>query len=154
MPRSLRPCIKIEPGFMDVIRLPAQLPSIKKAQSFIKKCLPSGALASGLATRVALILDEVLVNIVRYAYPQVHTGEFEVCCWADEAGLIWLEVRDWGVPFNPLERERPDPSLDLSSRRMGGWGIEIIRLMTDEVTYQHLLDANILTLRFINQARP
>ena len=60
----------IETGCMDAIRLPARLPSIKKAQSFIKKRLPPWALASGLAPRVALILDEVLVNIVRYAYPR------------------------------------------------------------------------------------
>lgn len=138
---------------MNVIRLPAQLPSIKKAQSFIKKRLPPWALASGLATRVALILDEVLINIVRYAYPQAQTGEFEVGCYVNAAGLLCLEVRDWGVPFNPLERDRPDPSLDLSARRVGGWGIEIIRRLTDEVTYQHLQEANILTLRFLNQAR-
>ncbi len=138
---------------MDVIRLPAQLPSIKKAQAFIKKRLPPGASDSGLASRMALILDEVLINIVRYAYPQVHPGEFEVRYGSDEAGLICLEVRDWGAPFNPLERERPDPSLDLAARRVGGWGIEIIRRMTDAAIYQHLQGANILTLRFLNQAR-
>ena len=138
---------------MDVIRLSAQLPSIKKAQAFIQKRLPPWALASGLASRVALILDEVLINIVRYAYPQAHTGEFEVGCCADEAGFICLEVRDWGVPFNPLERERPDPSLDLAARRIGGWGIEIMRRMTDEATYQYREEANILTLRFRNEAK-
>ena len=74
-------------------------------------------------------------------------------CGSDEAGLLCLEVRDWGAPFNPLERGRPDPSLDLSARRVGGWGIEIVRRMTDEVTYQHLQDANILTLRFLNKTR-
>ncbi len=138
---------------MDVIRLPARLPSIKKAQSFIGKRLPPWALASGLASRVALILDEVLINIVRYAYPQVPTGEFEVGCCVAEPGPLCLEVRDWGVPYNPLEQERPDPSLELDARRLGGWGIEIVRRMADEVTYQHLQDTNILTFRFFNKPR-
>ncbi len=134
---------------MASIRLPAHLPSIKKALSFLKKCMARWAVDAELATRVELILDEALINIVRYAYPQGEAGDFEVRCSADGTGRLCLEVRDWGVPFNPLDRERPDPSEELTSRRVGGWGIEFMRRLTDEMTYQHLEGANILTLCFI-----
>ena len=104
-------------------------------------------LEAALAERVELALEEALVNISRYAYPG-QAGDFEVHCRRGVEGQLYLEIDDWGIPYNPLERARPDPSQDLASRRVGGWGVELIRRMADDLTYTHAQGKNILSLTF------
>ncbi len=94
-----------------------------------------------------LALEEALVNISRYAYPN-RAGEVEVHCCLDDEGQLHVEIHDWGLPYNPLERGRPDPSQDLAARRVGGWGVELMRRMVDDLTYTYAQGKNILSLRF------
>jgi serine/threonine-protein kinase RsbW len=132
---------------MDSIRLPARLESVTEVRSFLRRKMSRWNLEAGLANRVELALEEALVNISRYAYPN-HPGEVEVhCCLGDE-GQLHLEIHDWGLPYNPLERGRPDPSQDLASRRVGGWGVELIRRMVDDLKYTYAQGKNILSLTF------
>ena len=132
---------------MDSIRLPARLESMAEARSFLRERLRGCNLEVGLADRVELALEEALVNISRYAYPD-HPGDLEVHCRRDDLGQFHLEIHDWGSPYNPLERERPDPSQALASRRVGGWGVELIRRMADDLKYAHTEGENILCLTF------
>ena len=133
---------------MDSIRLPARLESIKEARSFIKKKMRGWNMeATKLAERVELALEEVLVNISRYAYHQ-EEGNVEVHCCLRQGGQLYLEIHDWGIPFNPLERALPDPAQDLSSRRVGGWGVALMRRMADDLQYTYDQGKNILSLTF------
>ena len=132
---------------MDSIRLPARLESVTEARSFLREKMSRWNLDAGLVHRVELALEEALVNISRYAYPN-HAGEVEVHCCLNDEGQLHLEIHDWGLPYNPLERDRPDPSQDLAARRVGGWGIELMRRMVDNLTYTHSEGKNILSLRF------
>jgi anti-sigma regulatory factor (Ser/Thr protein kinase) len=132
---------------MDSIRLPARLESIAEVRSFLKEKLRHWHLAAGLADRVGLALEEALVNISRYAYPD-HPGDVEVSCRQDDDGQILLEIHDGGSPYNPLARDRPNPFQDLASRRVGGWGVELIRRMADDLAYSHAQGKNILSLTF------
>lgn len=135
---------------MDSIRLPARLESIGELLRFIKEKMREWNLDGRLAGRVELALEEALVNITRYAYPDLE-GEVELHCGLGDEGQLYLEIHDWGIPFNPLERDRPDPSQNLSSRRLGGWGIELIRQMVDYLKYTNTQGKNILSLTFLSR---
>jgi sigma-B regulation protein RsbU (phosphoserine phosphatase) len=121
-----------------------------EARSFLQKKIQEWNLDADLVARVELAVEEVLVNISRYAYPN-HTGDVEVHCRRGDKGQLHLEIHDWGIPYNPLERDRPDPAQDLASRRVGGWGVELMRRMVDELKYSHAQGKNILSLTFRSQ---
>ncbi len=132
---------------MDAIRVPARLESTPEVRSFLKEKTSGWNLHDELTGRMELALEEALVNISRYAYVN-EVGDIEVHCRLDQKGQLHLEIHDWGIPYNPLERGHPDPSQDLASRRVGGWGVELMRRMVDDLTYTYSGGQNILSLTF------
>ncbi|WP_455664920.1 ATP-binding protein [Phocaeicola sp.] len=99
-----------------------------------------------LAYSIRLSCEEIIVNIISYAYP------------AGTAGYIWLnvtkekkclriEIRDGGVPFNPIERQDPDISQELEEREIGGLGIFLVLQNMDNVEYRYEEGENKLILR-------
>lgn len=132
---------------MDAIRVPARLESMPEVRSFLKERASGWNLNAELTGRMELALEEALVNISRYAYLDQH-GDVEVHCRLSKEGQLHLEIHDWGTPYNPLERARPDPSQDLASRKVGGWGVELMRRMVDDLKYTYSRGQNILSLTF------
>ena len=56
------------------------------------------------------------------------------------------EVKDKGVPFNPLEMKDPDITLSAAEREIGGLGIFITKKTMDTVAYRFEDGQNILTM--------
>ena len=79
-----------------------------------------------LSYAIRLVSEEIIVNILNYAYPQQAEGYLTLCLW-DEDGEITLEFIDGGIPFNPLDKADPDISLPLEQREIGGLGIFLVR---------------------------
>ena len=63
------------------------------------------------------------------------------------SGILTLQFRDRGKPFNPLAKANPDLKLPLESRPVGGLGIYMVKQFVDEVDYAYRDGFNILTLR-------
>ena len=61
-------------------------------------------------------------------------------------GAVRITFTDWGIPFNPLEREDPDLILSFKERRKGGLGIMVVKKICDDVSYVREGDRNILKL--------
>ncbi|MBU0971235.1 MAG: ATP-binding protein [Proteobacteria bacterium] len=99
-----------------------------------------------LVYQVELSLEEVLVNVISYAYPQGSQGNVAVnCSWEVCQGLT-IEVVDYGDAFDPLAKPDPDTSLSLDERSIGGLGIFLTKKMMDKVTYDRCQGKNILTM--------
>ncbi|MCG5511451.1 ATP-binding protein [Ectothiorhodospira lacustris] len=92
-----------------------------------------------------LALDELVTNIIHYAYPdgQTHSFSLELRRVDDR---VEAELIDDGIPFNPLEAPEPDLDADLDSRRIGGLGIHFVRQTMDEVSYRFERGQNRLRL--------
>ena len=71
---------------------------------------------------IRLVVEELVVNVADYAYPDGDNDYLDVDIKRD-ADSITLCFRDGGVPFNPLAKELPNTSLPLEKRRIGGLGI-------------------------------
>jgi phosphoserine phosphatase RsbU/P len=95
---------------------------------------------------VRLSLEEIVVNIIHYAYEDTREHEITVRMLMKEGELV-LEVRDDGRPFNPLDV--PPPNLDetVEERQVGGLGIFLSRRLMDSVEYRREGAENILTMR-------
>ena len=93
----------------------------------------------GLVTTFELAFDEILANIVGYAYEDDDEPgaehAIEVACRWDGATLS-AEVADDGRPFDPLSAPEPDLEAGLDERQVGGLGLFLVRQLMDEVAYR------------------
>jgi sigma-B regulation protein RsbU (phosphoserine phosphatase) len=98
-----------------------------------------------IAMKFNLVFDDLLNNIVSYAFPE--GGKHEIKIHAEKSGNnILLTVEDDGIPFNPFAQTEADTSLSLEDREIGGLGIHLIRNIMDEVSYRRHKNHNIVTL--------
>ena len=99
-----------------------------------------------LRFKLRLSIEEAVENVVRYAY-EGGIGWLEAGTSLDKDKLLLtVELRDAGVPFNPLEREDPDITLSAEEREMGGLGIFLCKQMMDSLNYRYEDGNNILTM--------
>lgn len=99
-----------------------------------------------LCFKLRLSIEEAVENVVRYAY-NGGIGWLEAGTSLDQDKLLLtIELRDAGVPFNPLEKEDPDITLSAEEREVGGLGIFICKKMMDSLSYRYEDGNNILTM--------
>jgi len=122
---------------------------IKDKSSEIIECLmasPDIPDDEGIQFKIRLSIEEAVENVVRYAYSD-GIGWIEVGTNLDENGLtLTIELRDAGVPFNPLEKPDPDITLSAEEREIGGLGIFLCKQLMDSITYRYEENNNILTM--------
>lgn len=135
---------------MGVLRLPAKLESLESFRALVLGETEGKHGLDALAPDLDLVMEEILTNIIFYAYPEGE-GDIEIECDVLNSRELKVAIRDWGSPFNPLDREAPDLSPDISEREVGGLGIFFVRQLTREVHYERKDGANVLTLHFSAQ---
>jgi serine/threonine-protein kinase RsbW len=128
------------------LTLPARVESVRLFHKFVR----GGAEAVGLEPadmdKLDLVLEEILVNIARYAYDG-RVGEIEVA-YSAEAGSLLVEVTDRGRSFNPLEAAPPDLTIGLADRPVGGLGVLLVKQIVASLSYRREDDQNTLSFRF------
>ena len=97
--------------------------------------------------KIELSIEEAVENVVQYAY-EGGIGWLEAGTSLDDKSLILtIELRDAGVPFNPLEMEDPDVTLDANERPVGGLGIYLCKQMMDSISYRYENGNNVLVMK-------
>lgn len=99
-----------------------------------------------LVYTIRLSCEEIIVNIISYAYPETTEGYIWLNVTKDEDELC-IEIQDGGTPFNPIEKQEPDIAQELEEREIGGLGIYLVLQMMDGVTYRREEGKNKLMLR-------
>ncbi len=98
-----------------------------------------------IAMKFNLIFDDLLNNVISYAYDDDDEHDIEVRMELAGERLI-VTITDDGVPFNPLSVATPRTDLALEDREAGGLGIHLARNLVDDVSYHRRIDKNVLTL--------
>jgi anti-sigma regulatory factor (Ser/Thr protein kinase) len=102
-------------------------------------------LQSKLVYAVNLILEEILVNIIKYGYDDEDSQEIEVRIGVEEEEVA-LTVIDDGKEFNPLTIPRPNHSMSAMDRIEEGLGLQFVRHMRNAMEYRREGDKNILSI--------
>ena len=102
-------------------------------------------LQSKLVYAVNLILEEILVNIIKYGYDDEDSREIEVRIGVEEEEVA-LTVVDDGKEFNPLTVPPPDHSKSAMDRIEEGLGLHFVRHMRNAMEYRREGDKNILSI--------
>ncbi|HNX00245.1 MAG TPA: ATP-binding protein [Candidatus Cloacimonadota bacterium] len=92
-------------------------------------------LPSRVSAQLSLVMDELLSNIIRYAFEDDSEHQIEINLEL-LGNKVVVEVVDDGIEFNPMLYPEPDLNPNLSERKIGGLGIHIIKKMTHEFTYE------------------
>lgn len=99
-----------------------------------------------LKFKLRLSIEEAVENVVRYAYDG-GIGWLETNIdFNQDTLLLTIQLRDAGVPFNPLEKEDPDLTLSAEDRNIGGLGIYLCKKMMDNIEYRYEDGNNVLTM--------
>lgn len=117
---------------------------------FIKINLEKLQMDENLLEKILLSCEEIYVNIPSYAYSARKIGEAEVYLEFDNKE-VKITFIDQGISFNPMLVPNPDTKSSASDRRIGGWGIFIVKKLMDKVEYKRENGKNFLTItKFLN----
>jgi anti-sigma regulatory factor (Ser/Thr protein kinase) len=127
--------------------MPNQLTAIPILQAAFEQYVSQWAGAKPLIPTLNMALDDLLNNVVQYAFPDDPTEHHIEVEGEVRDEYVVLTIRDDGIPFNPLTAAAPDLSLLLHEREIGGLGIHLVRSMFDEVLYHRNVGRNVLTVK-------
>ena len=96
---------------------------------------------------IRLACEEIIMNVTSYAYPEGTDGFLDVDI--QKTDRVIITFTDAGVPFNPLEQEKPDTTLPWKIRHIGGLGIMLIIKIMDDVRYAYVGNNNVLTIEIV-----
>jgi anti-sigma regulatory factor (Ser/Thr protein kinase) len=127
------------------ITIKNRMPEIDAVNETFEAFAAEFGIPAPIAMKFSIIFDELLNNIVTYAYRDDHEHDIEIRMEVVGKRLT-VTVTDDGVPFNPLSAATPDIAAPLEEREIGGLGIHLVRNLIDDVTYQRRTGKNVMTL--------
>ena len=123
----------------------AKIENLPAAIDFINNILEAHNCSKKDQNNINLAAEEIIANIVGHAYIQENNGTFTIKIEVNDGNAIII-FEDYGVPFDPLEKQPPDVHLPLEEREIGGLGIFLVKNLMDKVIYNRIDDKNVLTL--------
>ena len=127
------------------ITLKNDVKEVEELGSFVKQVAESLSLDKSLTGRLRLAVEETVVNVMEYAYPQGTTGDVNIRATSNGRRLKFI-ISDSGIPFNPTEVTAADTTLSAEERPIGGLGILLVRELMDSINYERINGQNVLTL--------
>ena len=96
---------------------------------------------------VRLALDELLSNVIRYAYDD--GGAHRIGLKLEPDVPFFLTIEDDGKPFDPLA-DAPPPVLDgpVEDRPIGGLGLHLLKQMGLQLAYRREAGRNLVRVDF------
>ena len=139
------------PAQQSSLTLTADLENLNPFQDFVRECVDKFNVSGPWTLKLELVLEEALVNVMSYAYPDGN-GDVEVICRAameENGNMFSVTIKDQGIPYDPLQRDDPDIDLPLEERPIGGLGVKLMREMSDDLRYESLDGNNVMSFAFL-----
>lgn len=127
------------------IRIKNQISELEHVAQFIEEIGEELGLSMELQMNLNLVMEEMVSNVIFYAYPQEADAEIELLAKSDGKELTFV-LTDQGREFDPTAKEDADPNVNPAEREIGGMGIFIVKNIMNQVTYQRLDGKNLLTM--------
>jgi len=122
-----------------------QLTEIDRFKESFNQFSEENELPTAIRRELNMVFDELLNNVISYAYQDDKAHEIEMRVEVAGERLV-VSIADDGIPFNPFDADKPDTALALEERTLGGLGIHLVLKVMDKVAYQRRTDKNVLTL--------
>ena len=128
------------------LKLKNQIGELERVNQFIEEIGDELGLDMELRMNLNLVMEEMVSNVIFYAYPKDAEAEIELVAECDGKELSFV-LSDNGKEFDPTLREDANPDINPAEREIGGMGIYIVKNIMNEVSYQRLEGKNLLTMK-------
>ncbi|MEW5733596.1 MAG: ATP-binding protein [Thermodesulfobacteriota bacterium] len=123
-----------------------RLEEIEKAKEHWEDFADLHGLPRTVRRQMAVVMDELLNNIISYAYEDGLAHEIAIRLLLSPE-MLTAVIADDGKAFNPLELPSPDADAFAGMPdKEGGMGIHLVKNVMDSVSYERRDGENILTL--------
>ncbi len=136
---------QFESTLTETLVLKNDVHEVTRFSSFIKSVTEKLGIETPLARKLRLAVEEAVVNVISYAYPEGTEGDVTIKIMSD-GHTLRFQIIDTGVPFDPTKKEKADTTLSIEERQIGGLGIFLVRELMDTINYERVDGKNILTL--------
>ena len=127
------------------ITLENDVSQVTDLNRFVQSVTEELQLGKPLPKQIKLAVEEVVVNIMEYAYMPDTKGIVKVEALANDKLLRFI-LTDSGRPFDPTSISRADTTLTVEDRPIGGLGILLVRNLMDSINYERANGQNILRI--------
>ena len=128
------------------IQIRNQVDDLQQVEAFVEEIGDELQLSPEMMMNFNLVLEEMVSNVIFYAYPKENEASITLTATADDNSISFI-ITDEGRAFDPTAHEDADMSVNPADRQLGGMGIFITRQIMDDVSYQRVNGCNILTMR-------
>ena len=124
------------------LTLSPRLSELTRIRNELDRYLRDGSLPETVRSRLLVVAEEILINIVHYGCCDETSDTIEVKV-DQENTAVHMEFIDSGKPFNPLkEVGRATAGQLVDNKEPGGFGIHLVRELTDYQEYTRKADRN------------
>ncbi|MBR1547494.1 MAG: ATP-binding protein [Prevotella sp.] len=127
------------------IRIRNQVGELERVNQFVEEIGEELGLDMELQMNLNLVMEEMVSNVIFYAYPEGTDAGIELVAESNGKELTFV-LSDHGKEFDPTQKEDADPDINPAERDIGGMGIYIVKNIMNQVTYQRLDGKNLLTM--------
>ena len=103
------------------------------------------------ATRILIMLEELLTNFEKYGTRPGSPGEAEIMIGLADAELT-IDYSDNGIAFDPFRRKLAPLDLPLDERQVGGIGLHLLRELSHAASYRRAGGRN--RVRLVRRVAP
>jgi anti-sigma regulatory factor (Ser/Thr protein kinase) len=135
------------------VELPAETANLPRLLEFAGERIRTEGFDEETAVKLELAVEEILANIISYAYPG-KKGAIELTVGENDMRGFVIEIGDSGIPFDPLSVPEADTRSPLEERKIGGLGIFFMRKVVDVAHYRYENGKNILILTMYRLRSP
>ena len=128
------------------ITIKNEVKELENVARFVEEIGEELGLGMELQMNLNLVMEEMVSNIIFYAYPEGTQASIELMAESDGKELTFV-LSDQGREFDPTVMDEADIDTNPADRELGGMGIFIVKNIMNQVTYQRLEGKNLLTMK-------
>jgi anti-sigma regulatory factor (Ser/Thr protein kinase) len=128
------------------LHIRSDLAELSRLGSWVSFWAEQHCVPEEMAQQVDLCATEAVTNVMTHGVSGSDSGEIQLRV-SRVGNDVVLEIEDDGIAFDPTQAPLPPP-VTMDSEGVGGWGMRIVRSLSDEVRYQRVAGRNRLTLVF------
>ena len=129
------------------LTLDAVMENLDEVLGFVDSELEACDCSPRIQLPIDVAVEELFTNIASYSYtPDIGTATVRIEVIHDPLSVVITFV-DHGVPYDPLKKEDPSLDTEIEDRRIGGFGIFMVKNSMDEINYEYRDGQNILTIK-------
>lgn len=136
-----------EPGAGSLtLIVPNEFEALERTRLEMRDFVAPLRLPARVIYRLELVLEEALMNRLRYAFPDGRRASTEVTLRVLPEDLL-LRFEDDGIPFDPLQAAAPRTASSIEDATVGGLGLPLTRKAASACSYERLDGRNRFTVR-------